>query len=368
MKRLLCILNSLDVGGAETFLMKIYRNLDKTKYQIDFCIMSDGIGVYEEEVSHLGGKIFHITSKSKHPVKCFNSIKRIVKENSYKYVMRMSPSSITVLDLIASKLGGAKVLVMRSSNAAILNKTGDFLHKTFRFLSENIPNVKIAPSKEAAEYTFGKGSMDNGKVHMLRNGLDYNLYQYNEEKRNQLRKELGIEDTFAIGHVGRFSQQKNHDFLIDIFNSISKKSNSAVLLLAGVGELESAVREKVKSLGLEERVIFLGRREDVPDLLSAFDVLLFPSFHEGMPNVVIEAQAAGLPCVIADTITSQADITGLVKYLPLSLSADEWADEVLSKSNIFREDTKEKFYNAGYDQDSVIKEFIRLVFENDIKL
>ena len=199
---------------------------------------------------------------------------------------------------------------------------------------------------------------------MLRNGLDYSLYQFSEENRNALRKELGIENSFVVGHVGRFSQQKNHEFLVDIFKCISDKNPNAVLLLAGIGELENAIHKKVNHLGLKNKVIFLGRRDDVPRLLSAFDVLLFPSFHEGMPNVVIEAQASGLPCIIADTITSQADITGLVHYLPLSLSADTWADEVLLKSDFPRENTKEKFYNAGYDQDSVVKEFIRLVFEN----
>lgn len=368
MKRLLCIINSLNVGGAETFLMKIHRNIDKTKYQIDFCVMSDEIGVYEDEVIARGGRIFHIVSKSENPVKCFCAIRRIVKENGYKYAIRMNASSLTVIDLIAAKSGGAKVLVMRSSNAGILSKRNDFLHKLFMFLAKIVPNVKIAPSLEAAEYTFGKGSMDRGKVHMLNNGLDFDLYRFDPDKRNALRKELGIENCFAVGHIGRFSEQKNHDFLIDVFSCVCKKNNNAKLLLVGVGELEHSVREKVKKLGIEDKVVFLGRRSDVPDLMSAFDVLLFPSFHEGMPNVVIEAQAAGLPCVISATITSQADITGLVKYLPLDLSAENWANEVLTiPISDARADTRDKFYNAGYDQNSVTKEFIRLIFERDMK-
>ncbi len=368
MKRLLCIINSLNVGGAETFLMKIYRNIDKTEYQMDFCVMSDEVGVYEDEVIANGGKIFHIVSKSENPVKCFCDIRRIVKEHGYKYAFLVNEISLSAIDLIAAKLGGAKVLAMRTTNGAILDRKLNFLHKIFKFLPIMVPNVKIAPSLEAAEYTFGKGSMDRGRVHMLNNGLDFELYRFNSDKRNALRKELDIENSFVVGHVGRFTAQKNHEFLIDIFSCICKKNNYAKLLLVGVGELEHTIREKVRTLGIENKVIFLGRRSDVTQLMSAFDVLLFPSFHEGMPNVVIEAQAAGLPCVISDTITSQADITGLVKYLSLDLSAEDWANEVLTKSlSDMREDTRDKFYNAGYDQNSVTKEFIRLIFERDMK-
>ncbi len=368
MKRLLCIINSLNVGGAETFLMKIHRNIDKTKYQIDFCVMSAEIGVYEDEVIARGGRIFHIVSKSENPIKCFCAIRRIVKENCYKYAFLVNENSLSAIDLVAAKLGGAKILAMRTTNGAILDRKLNFLHNIFKFLPKIVPNVKIAPSLEAAEYTFGKGSMDRGKVHMLNNGLDFELYKFNSDKRDALRKEIGIENSLIVGHIGRFSAQKNHDFLIDIFSCVCKRNNNAKLLLVGIGELENIIYEKVKKLGIEDKVVFLGRRSDVPELMSAFDVLLFPSFHEGMPNVVIEAQAAGLPCVISDTITSQADITGLVKYLPLDASAAFWAEEVIKTASLAeRENTRDKFYNAGYDQNSVTKEFIRLIFERDMK-
>lgn len=368
MKRLLCIVSSLNTGGAETFLMKLHRTIDTNKYQMDFCVMSDGKGVYEDEILSRGGRIFRAHRKSKNPIKCFNDIRRIVKDNGYNYVMRVNENSLSVIDLLAAKAGGAKVLAMRSSNAGTMSRLNNFLHKLFMFLPKTVPTVKIAPSVEAAEYTFGKGSMERGEAHMLRNGLDFDAYKFNHDTRIALRAELGIEDCLAVGHVGRFSAQKNHEFMIDVFHCIYQKRNDAKLLLAGVGELENDVREKVKILGIEDKVVFLGRRSDVPELMSAFDVLLFPSFHEGMPNVVIEAQAAGLPCVISDAITSQADITGLVKYLPLNVSAEFWADEVLkTASSDERENTHDKFYNAGYDLNAVTDNFIRLIFEGESK-
>ena len=166
-----------------------------------------------------------------------------------------------------------------------------------------------------------------------------------------------------VGHIGRFMTQKNHAFLLDIFNQIYTQNNNAVLLLVGTGELQAQIKEKIKALGLEKNVIFTGVRSDVPQLLSAMDVFVFPSFYEGMPNTVIEAQATGLPCVIADTITSEADITGLVKYLSLSDSADKWAETAFELAKSERKDTKEEFIKNKYDIESVAQEFVRLVFD-----
>lgn len=367
MKRLLCITAALNAGGAETFLMKLHRNIDREKYQMDFCVMSDETGVYDEEVISRGGKIFHAAQKSKNPIKCFLDIRRIVKENDYKYVMRVHEHSLASLDLIAARMGGAEIIAMRSTIAGTLSKLFYFLHKAFQFLPKLVPNVKLAPSTEAAEYTFGKGCIQRKKAHLLHNGLEHDTYKFNKESRALLREQLGLGDCLAVGHVGRFSPQKNHRFLIDVFKSISDKNENARLVLVGVGELESQIKEKVHNLGLDEKVLLLGRRSDVPQLMSVFDVMLLPSFCEGMPNVIIEAQASGLPCVIADTITPEADITGLVKYLSLECSAEEWADAVLENASIERRDTLQDFNYAGYELSQVIDNFIELIFEGAAK-
>ena len=151
--------------------------------------------------------------------------------------------------------------------------------------------------------------------------------------------------------------------LDDVFSEIKKKNNNAILMLVGGnGDLEGQVRAKITKLGLDECVIFAGVRSDVPQLLSAMDVFVFPSFYEGMPNVIIEAQATGLPCIISDTITREADITGLVKYMSLQTSVQEWADNVAKSINTERADTKEDFIKNGYDIKSVAGEFVKLVF------
>ena len=364
MNRILCVVGGMNAGGAETFLMKIFRKLDRTKYQMDFCVSSDKEGYYDKEILASGGKIFHTTPKTKGSVKSFLSLRKIVKDNDYKCVMRVSQHSLSCMELVAAKCGGAKRVVFRSSNSGTGGgSVNRFLHKVFAFLPKYVPDVRIAPSTEAAEFMFGKRNVKKGKVHLLHNAIQVDNYLYNAQKREELRKELNLEDKFVIGHIGRFANQKNHEFLVDVFYEITKKCDNAHLVLIGDGDLKSQIEKKVKSLSLDDKVSFLGVRNDVPDLLSAFDVKLFPSFFEGMPNTVIEAQAASLHCVISDTITKEANITGLVDYLPLNNDANMWADKVLEYKDYERKNMKEIFVKEKYDISSTVDEFVKLVFK-----
>lgn len=363
MKRLLCIVSAMNTGGAETFLMKMYRSLDREKYQMDFCVNSDE-NFYEKEIASLGGKIYKIPAKSQNIVKWHKELKRVVRENGYQYVIRVCEHSLAVLDLLVAREGGAKQLVMRSSNTGSGSKMSTVVHRCFCFLPQIVPTVKLAPSTEAAEYTFGQGCVERGEVFLLHNAIDTNVYCFDEIGRERLRKELGLEDKFVVGHIGRFNHQKNHDFLIDVFQEIHDVNSQARLVLVGKGELEEAVRQKVCALGLEEYVTFTGVRQDIPQLLSAFDVFLFPSLYEGMPNTVIEAQATGLPCVISDTITREADITGLVSYLALG-NPEQWSGILLDctiRGGAERRDITAKIREAGYDIRDAAKNFSHLVF------
>lgn len=367
MERLLCIMsNAMNRGGAETFLMKIYRQIDKTKYQMDFCVPAGNKGAYDEEIKSFGGKILYTLPKSSGFFKSFFSLKKIVKENGYKRVIRVNEHSLSALDLLAAKCGGAKILAMRSSNAASNGRVKTILHKLFMFLPKFVPNVKFAPSTLAAEYTFGKNCIKNKKAHLLNNAIEIDNYLFDACKREELRKELNLEGKFVIGHVGRFMVQKNHKFLIDIFNEISKKCDNAHLVLIGDGILKNEIEKKVKALNLSDKVSLLDVRNDVPDLLSMIDVKLFPSLYEGMPNTVIEAQAASLHCVISDTITREANITGFVDYLSLDLPALDWAEKVLEYKNYERKNMKEEFLKQGYDIKSITDKFVQLIFGKEI--
>lgn len=357
MERILCIISSLNAGGAETFLMKLYRQLSLDDYQFDFVVSKDG-GCYTSEVLKLGGKIFIIPTRSKNLFGALNEIRSIVKNNKYKLVLKLGENSLAVLDLIAAKLGGARVLCIRACNAP----TGlSFLHRNIhaimRPLLNSIANVKIAPSSLAAEFMFGK----RDDVKILRNGVDLNIFRYDCEGRKAIRKEFSIGNKIVIGHIGRFDKQKNHRFLLEVFKKINDKCSNTVLLLIGTGTLKNRIHEWINEYGLEGKVIFAGQRFDIPEVLSAMDIFVFPSFFEGMPNVVIEAQSTGLPCFVADTITNEANITGLVKYLPLSLSAKEWAEVILDDIDKARQDTHKDFLLNNYDIASVSRDFLTIL-------
>lgn len=361
MKRLLCIVSNMNAGGAETFLMKVYRKIDKNNYQIDFCVAMKEKNFYEDEIIKFGGKIYRITPKSQGILKNFNDIKRIVKDNEYNYVLRISQHSLSSLELLAAKLGGAKVLAFRASNTSseggIFNK---LIHQIFKPIANIITTVKIAPSTEAARYVFGKKIVKKNDFYLLKNGLDINKFKYSELYRKKIRYDLKVKDKFVIGHVGRFYKQKNHKFLLDIFRCFLTKNKNSVLLLIGTGELEKEIKEYANELGITDNIIFYGVSDRVNEFYSAMDFYLFPSFFEGMPNTVIEAQTSGLQCLVSDTITKECKITDRVQFKSLQDSAEEWSKEIFESKN--RDEVESVLYDKLYDIDSVVHQFEKIIF------
>lgn len=360
MKRLLCIVDSMNTGGAETFLMKLYRALDRNQYQMDFIVSANGF--YDEEIIKMGGKIFSIPMRTKHFFCAMKSIKNIVKQYNYSHILKLGSTPIVVFDLIAAKLGGAKRLAVRSCNADaeenLLYRIANIILKPI-FL--NLTDVKIAPSDLAAEFTFGKKAVEEGHVFFLHNAIDLDLFKYDENIRSKYISDFNTYGKCVYGHIGRFSNQKNHSFLIDVFKEICNYDSNSILLLVGTGELENEIKNKVKQLQLDDKVIFLGVRKDIPQLLSLMDVFVFPSLYEGMPNTVVEAQATGLHCIVSDTITKQANFTGLVKYLSLSNSVLDWAHECLvAEKN--RIDTHDLFVENRYTINNVVLDFVNCIY------
>lgn len=365
MKKVLCILSGLNAGGAETFLMKIYRQLDKSRYQMDFCINVPDKCFYEDEITAMGGKIYRIPAKSQNHKVFSQKLRSLVKDEGYEYVLRITSSAAGFMDLKIAKQAGAKVCAARSSNSSDGGRwKSRVVHRLGRLLYGKYVDVKFAPSDLAAIYTFGEKAYRAGEVTILHNAVDLDAFRYDVSGRAAIRKELAVsDDTLLVGHIGRFMAQKNHSFLLKVFSGILNKNPNSKLLLVGIGELEHQIRCQVSAMRMEEQVIFAGVRSDIPQVLSAMDVFVFPSLYEGMPNTVIEAQATGLPCVIADTITREADVTGLVQYLSLSESTEIWAQQALTAASVPRRDTKQDFIDHKYDIESTTKEFIRLCFD-----
>lgn len=367
MKRLLCIVNSVNTGGAETFLMKLYRAVDRAQYQFDFCINERAPGFYEDEIQALGGKVIRICGRTESLLGSMKMLYRVVRDGDYNYVMRIGQYSLTVIDLVVAKAAGANRTIYRSANSSVGNSVKKrILHKCLLWLPKTIPDVKIAPSQLAAEFMFGKRAVHNGKVLLLNNAIDTDLFKFNADVRRQMRKSLGLEEEFAVCHIGRFSTQKNHYYLIDVFAELHRKKVNAILFLIGKGELEEEIKEYVDKLGLSNCVCFMGVRSDIPQFLMAMDVMLFPSLYEGMPNTIIEAQATGLHCVISDSITREAAITNKVDYMSLAASPEEWAEKMLAYADPYdRENMQRVLMEKGYDIGDAAKKFCDVVFENN---
>lgn len=341
--------------------MKVYRALPLDEYQLDF-IVSEGNGCYTREVLDRGGRIYQIPFRKKNPVGALRRIAQVVRENGYTSVLKLGNTPVAALDLIAAKIGGAKILGMRSCNA-LTNQSGKekAVDALLRPVLNRAANVKIAPSMLAAEFTFGKRCAHK-HAHLVKNGVDLSAFRFDGEGRRLIREEFDLQKQFVVGHIGRFHEQKNHLFLIDIFRKIRALRQDAVLLLVGTGALEETVRNRVRELELDDAVLFLGQRFDIPQLLSAMDVFVFPSLHEGMPNTVVEAQATGLPCVIADTITKEAALTGLVSYLSLNGAAELWAETALAATAQSRGDTTQALRDKGYDITDTARNLMDLMF------
>lgn len=364
MKRVLCIMSNMNAGGAETFLMKIYRCIDKSQYQMDFCVSVNEKNYYEDEIKKMGGFFYRIPTRSENIIGRKRELQKIIKENSYQYVLRVASNPISFSDLWFAKKSGVVKCSFRSSNS---NDGGGristIINKTCRFLFMNAVDVKIAPSDLAAQFTFGNSEYVNGRVTIIHNGLDLSVYKFDEKARNKIRKEFGFENNEVIGHIGRFNTQKNHGYLLRIFCEYKKINVNAKLLLVGDGTMMDEIRAYSEELGIAKDVIFTGVRKDIIELLSAMDIFVFPSLFEGMPNTVIEAQATGLHCIISDSITREANVSGNVTYLSINDSPQLWAEEIQhTMLSSVRKDVKEVLERKGYDIQSCTEKFIKCVF------
>lgn len=357
MIKVLNIISNMDAGGAETFLMKVFRNIHTDKLMFDFLVCTQKEGCYDKEIISLGGTIYTSAPKSKNPLRSFYDTFKVVRTNKYKAIFRASAHSLAFLDLFAAALGGAEVRVIRSTNT---KNTGGIismlLHYTFRPFLNSVATLKLAPSTEAAAWLFGKTSVQKGKAAIIKSGVEIDKFIFNKGTRERARSDLGLSDRFVVGHVGRFHAQKNHSYLLDVFSFIKQKQNNAVLLLVGGGELKNAIREKAEHIGLADSVIFTGIRSDIPDLLMGMDVFIFPSYYEGLPNTVVEAQATGLRCLVSDSVTKEVGFTDLVEFLPLDLGPDAWANTALQyQTGHDHRNMKVEFIEKGYDIQSTAK-------------
>jgi glycosyltransferase EpsF len=326
------IIGKMAAGGVESVVLNYYRHIDRNKIQFDFVIDEDSTVVPEEEITDMGGKIYKIPPYQQ-PIKYHKALKNLIQKNRYK-IVHSHINTLSVFSLFAAKRAGAPVRIAHSHSTAGRGElVRNIMKYSLRPFSKVFATHYCACGEYAGRWMFGNRCFDMGKVFVVRNAIDVSKFKFSPEIRNEVRNELNINDKFVIGHVGRFMKQKNHSFLIDIFDEVHKQKPNAVLMLVGEGELEKEIRNKVNILGLNDAVLFLGVRNDVNRLLQAMDVFLLPSLYEGFPIVGLEAQAAGLKIFTSDKVTVEINISDNIKFLSLRLAAKEWAEIMLNSAN-----------------------------------
>lgn len=358
MIRILHVIGAMGSGGAEAMIMNYYRHMDRTKIQFDFVVHTEEKQFYDDEITRLGGRIFRT---EKYNVKNYFSYKKwwndfLKSHMEYRIVHGHIGSSAPVYLQEAKKAGRIAIAHSHSAGAETFS-IKNFIWKINSFPTRYIAEYFFACSKKAAENRFGKYVGNSEKTLVLKNAVDCERFRYSEKKRLSMRKKLGIENNFVIGHVGRFTEAKNHSFLIEVFRNVLKENEDARLLLVGGGELEHSVRELCEEKGILQAVIFAGVHKNTEDYYAAMDVFCFPSIFEGLPCALIEAQASGLPCVIADNISEEVNIgADLISKINLSKSSSDWTEEILKMKDYVRKDTKEYVIHSGYDIETTARQ------------
>ena len=326
--KILHTIPAMDGGGADRILYDYAIRMIDDDLKIDFLVHTENEGILEGSLKEKGCNIYHIPALRKDKLKYILSIRKILKDGHYD-VIHVSQGYRGLIFLFFAKIYGVKVRIAHSHMAFIpLSLKGELLRKSSTFIGKLLATHLFACGRDAAVWMWGEDLYQLGKVHIMTNAIDTQSFAFSIKKRNDIRNELGLTDKFVIGNVARFSYQKNHEFLVDIFAEIKKIRNDAVLMLIGRGELEEDVKKQVECLGLSKSVIFMGVRNDVSELLNAMDVFLLPSRFEGLPVTLVEVQANGLTTFASDVITDEIKVANNVFYLSLSKTNQEWATAI----------------------------------------
>lgn len=343
-------------GGVEAVVMNYYRNIDHEKIQFDFICDSDSTNIPYDEIEKLGGKVILIPPYQK-VFKYQKELRKVLRNGNYK-IIHSHINTLSVFPLYAAKKVGIPVRIAHSHSTT--NKREwkkNMLKQVLRPFSKIYATDYMCCSELAGRWLFGDKEYDKGNVYLLNNAIDVDKFKYNEKVRKEKRKELNIQDdTLVIGHVGRFVEQKNHRFLIEIFDEIHKQNNNSILLLAGQGPLMEEMKEKVKKLNLEDNVIFLGQRSDINELYQMFDVFLLPSLYEGLGMVLIEAQCAGLPSFASTEVPKIAKVSDVLDFIDLTTPKEIWVDIILQSINNYKRNNRLKdCQKFGYDINKEVK-------------
>ncbi|MCD2502906.1 glycosyltransferase family 1 protein [Clostridium sp. NSJ-145] len=337
--RILHVTGAMNVGGTETMLINLYRKVNNQMI-FDFISYSDKEAYYDKEIEKLGGKVIRLKAPSERGfLGSINDIRKVIKENGPYTAVHTHMLFNCGIAMISAYFLGVKIRVSHAHTTA--DNSTSLIRKLYisvmRLLIRIFSTNFLACSDAAGRYLFGDNIINNKKYKILPNYIDYEKF-INSNDKNKIRLETGIkEDDIVIGHIGRFITAKNHTFLIDVANEMIQKNSKVKLILVGTGNLEKQIKEKVKKLGIDSNVYFLGVRDDIPSILKSMNLFILPSISEGLGLVLLEAQASQIPCLVSEAIQPEVDLgVNLINKINLSCGKEEWARkafDIIEKNN-----------------------------------
>lgn len=353
MLKIAIIGGTIHSGGKKNLIMEYYRHIDKTKVQFDLICDSDSNSIPYDEFKKLGGRIFVIESYS-NIFKHLKELRKLFIENEYE-IIHAFDNTLNIFPMALGYFSGAKVRINESLSMSHKGEFKTYIKLLLRPFSKSFSNYYMACGEDCGRWQFGDKLFDQGKVNVFKTVINANSNAYNPELRSETREKYGWQNNIIYGFIGRFEMQKNPLFLIDIFNEISKKQKNAKLVIIGAGSMENQMKKRIGDYGINDRVVNLGRREDIKQFYNAFDAFLLPSLYEGLPVVGLESQSAGLPIFFSSEITKEASACKLGEFISLKESAAVWAEKIINKTQENmpkRRSYAEELINAGYDSQS----------------
>lgn len=344
------VFGKLNRGGAESRVMDLYRNIDRTRVQFDFVQHTDKVCDFQPEIERLGGKVYHVP-----PFRFWNYFaycrawKLLIREHPELAIVHghMTSTASVYLPIVQRE---GRYAIAHSRNAGVDRGIKGVLTKLLRRNLAQKCDCCFACSKLAGEAVFGKTVMEQGRVTIIPNAIDVAGFTFQRELREQMRRELSVADEeILIGEVARFDPQKNQKFAVEVLAECRKRGYPAKLILVGEGPLREKVMQQVSALGLEDYVIFTGLQQNVKPYYQAMDFFLLPSFYEGLPGVAVEAQASGLRGILSDAVTKEAGITDLMEFRSVEEPASVWAEQIISRGSYERRDTRKELGEKGFD-------------------
>ena len=362
--KILFFIPSFSSGGAEAFIINTIESLDKTKFESQLVCIDSKPSVYDDRLRKIGIKIHRLVSQeilnpAKRYIKSYATFHQFLKQHAKEFdIVHFNIAQGEDLPFIwIAQKAGIRSRILHSHNSSVNSFIKYCGHKICKMLFNNSATSYLACSHLAAKWLMPQKVLKNNNFKIIKNGIDVSKYRFDCEIRDVKRKELGVEDRIVLFNIGRLNNQKNQTFLLDVFKLVHEKKPNSVLIVAGDGDLKEELARKTELLGLKESVMWLGNRNDIPELLSAADVFLLPSLFEGLPYTIIEAQASGIKCVISNTISEECVITDLVKRE--GFNARLFANltiEQYENNRINREEYAQLIRNAGFDIGNTVKE------------